>query len=599
VPLPSDGQAMVTYTETYTYDAVGNFQTITHSTASGGWTRSYAYPAGSPPPSNQLASTTVGSTTQSYGYDANGNMTTMPQLSLTRWDWSNQLQATASQVVTNGTPPTTYYRYDKNGQRTIKATNSATGIKTSQRSYFGPYELYRQYDAQANLTSQTHSLHVTDGPRLICLFETTTARAGIPATGAPVTVSRYQLGNYLGSVVLETDENAAILTYEEYYPFGSSSFQSGSAQSEVSTKRYRFTGRERNTESGLYYHHARYYAPWLGRWTSCDPLGPVDGPNLYAYARNAPVILSDPCGTDSLGDDEKPSQVLDLLKGLGGGGKDNSGSGSGILDALGDTLKSIGEGIASAFTAAWNWVKGAASTAWNWVKGAATTAWNWTKNAATTAWNWTKKAAAWTWNWVLAPTIRTATNALVGPVIGGLAGGIPGAIIGGIAGGAMGAVHGWEMAAAGAYDWDKGAGWLEFIADNTWSLPNSFVASIFTTINAPWNPVDKALSQGQGQLVFQKSWAPDYATTFGNVTAGQQVPKHEREHAFQARLFGPIFYPSVAANYVVNIIPWWWGYHKSRYPTAPITSFKEYFTRGVYPDVWAEDWAYKIQGSPQ
>jgi hypothetical protein len=186
-----------------------------------------------------------------------------------------------------------------------------------------------------------------------------------------------------------------------------------------------------------------------------------------------------------------------------------------------------------------------------------------------------------------------------GSGIGGLAGGIPGAIIGGIAGGAMGAVHGWEMAAAGAYDWDKGADWLEFIADNTWSLPNSFVASIFTTINAPWNPVDKALSQGQGQLVFQKSWAPDYATTFGNVTAGQQVPKHEREHAFQARLFGPIFYPSVAANYVVNIIPWWWGYHKSRYPTAPITSFKEYFTRGVYPHVWAEDWAYKIQGSPQ
>ena len=49
----------------------------------------------------------------------------------------------------------------------------------------------------------------------------------------------------------------------------------------------------------MYYHGARYYAPWLGRWTACDPPGMVDGPNLYVYAANSPVILADPSGTQS------------------------------------------------------------------------------------------------------------------------------------------------------------------------------------------------------------------------------------------------------------------------------------------------------------
>ena len=47
---------------------------------------------------------------------------------------------------------------------------------------------------------------------------------------------------------------------------------------------------------GFYYHGARYYAPWLGRWTSCDPGGLIDGPCVYAYVRCKPIT-----GTDSSG----------------------------------------------------------------------------------------------------------------------------------------------------------------------------------------------------------------------------------------------------------------------------------------------------------
>ena len=64
----------------------------------------------------------------------------------------------------------------------------------------------------------------------------------------------------------------------------------------ATAKRYRYTGKERDEETGLYYHGARYYAPWLGRWISFDPLGLIDGPNGYIYARNRPTYLTDSNG---------------------------------------------------------------------------------------------------------------------------------------------------------------------------------------------------------------------------------------------------------------------------------------------------------------
>ena len=67
----------------------------------------------------------------------------------------------------------------------------------------------------------------------------------------------------------------------------------------MSGKRYRYTGKERDEETGLYYHGARHYAAWLARWTSADPSGMTDGPNLYRYGRANPIAFSDPSGRDS------------------------------------------------------------------------------------------------------------------------------------------------------------------------------------------------------------------------------------------------------------------------------------------------------------
>jgi RHS repeat-associated protein len=92
------------------------------------------------------------------------------------------------------------------------------------------------------------------------------------------------------------DDAANMITFEEYHPYGTTAYQSHENSSEVSTKRYRYTGKERDEESGLYYHGARYYSAWLGRWCSADPAGLVDGLNLYLYDKANPIKYIDPNG---------------------------------------------------------------------------------------------------------------------------------------------------------------------------------------------------------------------------------------------------------------------------------------------------------------
>jgi hypothetical protein len=199
IPLPTDGQAMRNYTETYGYDALGNIQSLVHFAGQGSWNRTYAY---RDPANNRLTSTIVGSTTSPYDYDVHGNIVSMPHLSLMKWDWKNQLQATASQIVTDGARETTHYSYDAAGQRTVKATNSQTAARVAERVYLGLYEVYREYDVAGTLTLERQSLHADDGSRRICLLETTslaTRSPGNATDNATGTLTRFQLANHLGS----------------------------------------------------------------------------------------------------------------------------------------------------------------------------------------------------------------------------------------------------------------------------------------------------------------------------------------------------------------------------------------------------------------
>src|SRR5450631_1187917 len=134
-----------------------------------------------------------------------------------------------------------------------------------------------------------------DDKQRVALVETRTQGSD----DSPAQLLRYQFSNHLGSASLELDDQAQVISYEEYCPYGNTSYQAGRSAVEVALKRYRYTGMERDEETGLNYHGARYYATWLGRWIAADPAGLRDGSDLYRYATSNPIGFTDRLGTDS------------------------------------------------------------------------------------------------------------------------------------------------------------------------------------------------------------------------------------------------------------------------------------------------------------
>ncbi|MEJ0028915.1 MAG: RHS repeat-associated core domain-containing protein [Bacteroidota bacterium] len=296
-----DGNAMATYTESFVYDAVGNIVSMQHSGSDSsvpGWTRSYIYSEQSllepAKTSNRLSSATVGTITDTYLYDEHGNMTRMPHFGAGAaapnmfWDYKDQLYK-----VELGGGGRAFYTYDANGER-VRKVWSKSAVLTEERIYLGGFEVFRSHPGAIGVNTETlarETLHIMDDKQRIALIE----RRTIGNDQGLAVSKRYQFANHLGTACLELDEQSQIVTYEENSPFGSSTYQAVRSQTET-PKRYRYTGKERDEESGLYYHGARYYAPWLGRWTACDPLYLKDTSNLYVYSLNNPVVAKDPTG---------------------------------------------------------------------------------------------------------------------------------------------------------------------------------------------------------------------------------------------------------------------------------------------------------------
>jgi RHS repeat-associated protein len=120
---------------------------------------------------------------------------------------------------------------------------------------------------------------------------------------------RYQYSNHLGSASLELNSSGNVISYEEYFPYGGTSFIAGVSQKEVKLKEYRYTGKERDEFTGLYYYGARYYAEWIGRWMSCDPSGPADSFNLFCFCQSNPIRFKDQFGRDSKPDKNEQDKI--------------------------------------------------------------------------------------------------------------------------------------------------------------------------------------------------------------------------------------------------------------------------------------------------
>ena len=110
---------------------------------------------------------------------------------------------------------------------------------------------------------------------------------------------RYQYDNHLGNACLELDFEGDIISYEEYHPFGTTSYRSGRSETEVSMKRYKYNGKERDEETGFYAYGMRYYAAWICRFVSVDPLQfKYQYYTPFQYAGNKPISFIDLDGAE-------------------------------------------------------------------------------------------------------------------------------------------------------------------------------------------------------------------------------------------------------------------------------------------------------------
>jgi RHS repeat-associated protein len=299
---PTDPMGIRNYTQTYLYDGVGNILQMKHIAPGGNWTRNYNYQT----LNNRLQSTQIGDNgnpanyTQYSHHAQHGFLKTLPHLEKIEWNFKEEIVVTTRQHCTDDNIPViTYYQYDGQGQRLRKITeNGAQGggalTKKEERIYIAGYEWYKKH-AGTHAGLERTSLSLIDAGHRFVMIET---RNDVD-DGTDKRLVRYQLHNHLGSAAIELDAAAQVISYEEYHPFGTTAYQANNANIKCACKRYRYTGMERDEETGLEYHSARYYLPWLGRWMSADPIGIADGVNVYGYCKGNPVLLNDAKGTQA------------------------------------------------------------------------------------------------------------------------------------------------------------------------------------------------------------------------------------------------------------------------------------------------------------
>jgi len=203
--------------------------------------------------SNQITNT-------GFNYDGSGNMLTDGTNTYT-WEAHSRLQSAAG--VT--------YTYDGGGQRVMKSSDMLY--------WYGPNGApIAETDASGNVLSE----YVFFGRRRIARRD---------GSG---NVSHY-FGDHLGTAREITTSAGAVCYDADFYPFGGEM-----AVTNTCAQNYKFTGHERDTETGLDHTYFRKYESNLGRWLSPDPKqGCLAHPqqfNRYAYVANAPTNYTDPHG---------------------------------------------------------------------------------------------------------------------------------------------------------------------------------------------------------------------------------------------------------------------------------------------------------------
>jgi len=224
--------------------------------------------------------------THSYQYDDNGNLTRKTLLANRNYtsytyDAENRLIRVDEFAFGASTPfATSTYRYDGLGRRIEKVGNGIT-----RRYIYDAEDILLEYDETNTLQAR-----YTRGPGI---------DEPLAMTRGGATFFYHQDG--LGTVTDLTDSSGATAQSYAYDAWGNLIQQTSTLENP-----YTYTGREFDTETGLYYYRARYYDPNTGRFNREDPLFagkpfPSINPkssHLYTYALNNPTTVTDPSGLE-------------------------------------------------------------------------------------------------------------------------------------------------------------------------------------------------------------------------------------------------------------------------------------------------------------
>jgi RHS repeat-associated protein len=282
-------------TQDYTYDGLDRLLTATETGGTDEWS-------------------------QTYSYDVYGNRAVLSGSFVPRIEWTPRA-LTEYETTTNRWKRGGGDQYDAAGNQTAVASDQAPNVVSSTFGYDAENRLitanvantgsvFYEYDGEGRRVKKTVGSAVT-----VYVYDATGQLAAEYSNQAPpVGGTQYLTADALGSTRLVTDSAGTMKRYD-YLPFGEDIVQGkGGRGSEYPTAAslmfpsvpdaasMKFTGMERDAETGLDYFGARYYSGAQGRFTSPDePL--VDqwetNPqswNLYAYGRNNPLRFADPTG---------------------------------------------------------------------------------------------------------------------------------------------------------------------------------------------------------------------------------------------------------------------------------------------------------------
>ena len=270
--------------ESYSYDPLGNRLTSLKD--------AYAYNI-----ANQLLSTKD----YNYEYDKAGNFIKKTELnddnklktSTYTYDYENRL--TQALIQKENKVNVVSFTYDPFGRRISK---------TVLREEIDDEEGDGEENDEDDLEKPRSTYYVYDNEDIILEYnqkgKITARYTHGPGIDEPISIeSKNKVYYYhydgLGSVTSLTDKNQKIVETYSYDSFGNLKRHGDKVKN-----RFTYTGREYDKETGLYYYRNRYYDPKIGRFLTHDPLGMIDGPNLYTYIRNNPINLIDPFGLASI-----------------------------------------------------------------------------------------------------------------------------------------------------------------------------------------------------------------------------------------------------------------------------------------------------------